>query len=168
MIDHKNIDWTKTLVTSITFLLSLFEMVCWVRRNAVHGITLLFSIVLSSTIWPQLRLLGLRLSQAAHLIKTGGHFVVSKEITIYLTIALFSVALAFSTHLCVVCRYFAVLCRFFKAISLQCRNLAQQGLKKLAKTSVINGDATKVGATQNTTVVWAWLPCEQRPFDLPR
>ena len=70
-------------------------------------------------------------------------------------IALFSVAVAVSTHLCVVCRYFAVLCRFFKAISLQCRNLSQQGLKKLAKTSVVNGDATKGGATQNTTVVWA-------------
>ena len=79
---HKNIDWTKTLPTSMTFLLSLFEMVCWVRRNAVHGITLLFSVVLSSTIWPQLRLQGLRLSRAAHFIKTGGHFVVSKEIAI--------------------------------------------------------------------------------------
>ena len=46
------------------------------------GITLLYSAVLSSTIWPQLRLVGLRLSQADHFIKTGGHFVVSKEITI--------------------------------------------------------------------------------------
>ena len=52
----------------------------------------------------------------------------------------------------------AALCRCFKAISLQCRNLAQQGLKKVAKTSVyvINGDAPNKGETiLNTTVVWA-------------
>ena len=36
-----------------------------------------------------------------------------------------------------------------------CRNLAQQDLKKVVKTSVINGDLLKDGAIQNTTVVWA-------------
>ena len=41
-----------------------------------------------------------------------------------------------------------------------CRNLAQQGLKKVVKTSVINGDLLNGGAIQNTTVhvVWArWV-----------
>ena len=36
-----------------------------------------------------------------------------------------------------------------------CRNLAQQDLKKVVKTSVINGDLLEGGAIQNTTVVWA-------------
>ena len=36
-----------------------------------------------------------------------------------------------------------------------CRNLAQQDLKKVVKTSVINGYLLKGGAIQNTTVVWA-------------
>ena len=43
---------------------------------------------------------------------------------------------------------------------LACRNLAQQGLKKVVKTSVINGDLLNGGAIQNTTVhvVWArWV-----------
>ena len=34
-----------------------------------------------------------------------------------------------------------------------CRNLAQQGLKRVVKTSVINGDLLKGGAIQ--TVLWA-------------
>ena len=37
--------------------------------------------------------------------------------------------------------------------SFASRNLAQQGLKKVVKTSVINGDLLKGGAIQNTTVV---------------
>ena len=40
------------------------------------------------------------------------------------------------------------------------QNLAQQGLKKVVKTSVINGDLLNGGAIQNTTVhvVWArWV-----------
>ena len=37
-----------------------------------------------------------------------------------------------------------------------CRDTAQQGLKKVVKTSTINGDLLKGGAIQNTTVVWAW------------
>ena len=37
-----------------------------------------------------------------------------------------------------------------------CRNLAQQDLKKVVKTSVINGDLLKGEAIQNNTVVWAW------------
>ena len=51
--------------------------------------------------------------------------------------ALFSVAVAVAvpTHVCLspfLLPYVAV----FKVISLQCRNLAQQGVKKVAKTSV--------------------------------
>ena len=79
--DHKNIDWTKTLVTSVTSIIAII----WnglLSSQERCGITFLFSVVLSSTIWPQLMLVGLRLSRAAHFIKTGGHFVVSKEITI--------------------------------------------------------------------------------------
>ena len=71
--------------------------------------------------------------------------------------ALFSVAVAVATHSLFVA-ISAALCCCFKAISLQCRNLAQQGLKKVAKTSVyvINGDAPNKGETiQNTTFVWA-------------
>ena len=37
-----------------------------------------------------------------------------------------------------------------------CRNLAQQGLKKVVKTGVINGDLLNGGAIQNTTVHVAW------------
>ena len=79
--DHKNIDWTKTLVTSVTSIIAII----WnglLSSQERCGITFLFSVALSSTIWPQLRLVGLRLSRAAHFIKTGGNFVVSKEITI--------------------------------------------------------------------------------------
>ena len=39
-----------------------------------------------------------------------------------------------------------------------CRNLAQQSLKKVVKTSVINENLLKGGAIQNTAVVWArWV-----------
>ena len=66
--DHKNIDWTKTLVTSVTSIIAII----WnglLSSQERCGITFLFSVVLSSTIWPQLRLVGLRLSRAAHFIK---------------------------------------------------------------------------------------------------
>ena len=35
-----------------------------------------------------------------------------------------------------------------------CRNLTQQGLKKVVKTSVINGDLLNGGVIQNTTILY--------------
>ena len=74
-------------------------------------------------------------------------------------------------HYCI-CAFILCRCRSFNpslcrlspfllpyvAVSRPCfarRNSAQQGLKKVVKTSAINGDLLKGGAMQNTTVVWA-------------
>ena len=58
----------------------------------------------------------------------------------------------FNPSLCRLSPFLLPLCRCFKAISLQCRNLAKQHLKKVVKTSVINGELPKGGNIQNTTV----------------
>ena len=63
-----------------------------------------------------------------------------------------SCSLSFNPSLCRLSPFLLPLCRCFKAISLQCRNLAKQRLKKVVKTSVINGELPKGGDTQNTTV----------------
>ena len=72
---------------------------------------------------------------------------------------LFSVAVAVSTHLCVVCRHFCCPLSLFQGhFASVSKFIAQQGLKKVAKTSVyvINGDAPNKGETiLNTAVVWA-------------
>ena len=69
-------------------------------------------------------------------------------------VLLFSVAVAVSVSFVAIS---AALCRCFKAILLQCRNLHQQYRKKVVKTSVIKGDPPKGGATENTTVVCVGL-----------
>ena len=49
--DQKNIDWTKMLVTSVCFLLHYLKWFAeWAQERS--GITFLFFVVLSSTIWP--------------------------------------------------------------------------------------------------------------------
>ena len=55
------------------------------------------------------------------------------------------------------CRLSAFLLRYVAVLRscFACRNLAQQDLKKVVKTSAINGYLLKGGAIQNTTVVWA-------------
>ena len=114
--DNKNIDCTKTLVTSMTFLLPLFEMVCWVRRNAVYHLFVLCCFIFNNL--STIEASGTTFVTGCPRYKTGGHFVVSKEITIN------DCAFLCRCRSFVVCRYFTVLCRFFRAISLQCRNLA--------------------------------------------
>ena len=59
---------------------------------------------------------------------------------------------SFNPSLCRLSPFLLPLCRCFKAISLQCRNLAKQSLKKVVKTGVINGELPKGGDIQNTTV----------------
>ena len=77
--DQKNIDWTKTLVTSVSFLLPLFEMVCWVGA----GTQWYHLFVLCCFIFNNLTTIeasGTSFVTGCTLYKTGGHL--SKEITI--------------------------------------------------------------------------------------
>ena len=68
-------------------------------------------------------------------------------------VLLFSVAVAVSTHLCVVCRHFCCPMSLFQGRFASVSKFSLTGPQETGQNKCINGDAPKGGATQNTIVV---------------